>query len=135
MDWITEHVAVGNFIDARDVTDADVDAILCLRPGCDCEERDDVDAVVYPLADGPGNRREDVLEAIDFVHGCVQTGERVLVHCHAGRSRSVCVVAAWLALHRGRTRSEALQMIADKRPIYLSPGVEEILDLAGVPRG
>ncbi len=34
----------------------------------------------------------------------------------------------------GRSRAEALQLVADKRPIYLSPGVEEILDLAGVPR-
>lgn len=132
MDWITEHVAIGNFRDAEAVTAEQVDAILCLRPDCSCEERDDVDVLQVPLIDGPGNSRADVVEAVEFVRDCAGAGDRVLVHCHAGRSRSVCVVAAWLIAKTGRRRAEALHFVASRRTggIYLSTGVEQLLDIA-----
>jgi len=34
MDWITENIAIGNFIDAENATKDEVDAILCLKPDC-----------------------------------------------------------------------------------------------------
>lgn len=135
MDWITDKIALGNFLDARKTTAADVDAILCLRPDCECEQRDDIDVEFIPLRDGSGNSAADVHEALDFLRLSVAGNERVLVHCHAGRSRSVCIVAAWLMEDRGMGQAESLAFIEARRTggIWLSPGVEEIFRLLKQP--
>ena len=135
MDWITDQIALGNFLDAARVRPGDVDAILCLRPGCACEERDDIDVEFVPLKDGSGNSAADIHEAFDFLRTSVAGNERVFVHCHAGRSRSVCLVAAWLMAERGMDRTESLAYIEARRTggIWLSPGVEEIFGLLKHP--
>ena len=125
MDWITDHLAIGNFVDAQSLP-AGVNAVLCLREDC-CDGRTDVDALCLPLLDGPGNDPRDIEEALDFVREVVTAGQRILVHCHAGRSRSVVVVARYLMQSRGLTAQDALDLIASRREIYLSPGIEELL--------
>ncbi len=39
MDWITEQIALGNYIDAQNAKGNEVDALLCCKPGC-CNEAD-----------------------------------------------------------------------------------------------
>ena len=132
MDWITPQIAIGNFEDAKAVgtsPDCAVDSILCLREDC-CEDRDDVDAYAVPLKDAAGNKSDEMADAMAFLHAAVQDGGKILVHCHAGRSRSVCMVAAYLIVHHGYSRARALELIASKREIYLSTGIEEILQWA-----
>jgi len=125
MDWITDHLAIGNFVDAQSLP-AGVNAVLCLREDC-CDGRTDVDALCLPLLDGPGNDPRDIEEALDFVREVVTAGQRILVHCHAGRSRSVVVVARYLMRSQGLTAQDALDLIASRREICLSPGIEELL--------
>ncbi len=125
MDWITDQIAIGNFLDAESLPDV-VDAVLCLREDC-CDSRTDVDALCIPLQDGPGNNPCDIHDALDFIAEVVAAGQRILVHCHAGRSRSVVVVARHLMQSRGLTSQAALALIAAKREVYLSPGIEELL--------
>jgi protein-tyrosine phosphatase len=128
MDFITDQIAIGNYLDAaRDTLAREVDAILCLRGDCACEARDDIDVLYLPLNDGPGNRREKVDQALRFVDEVVRAGRRILVHCHAGRSRSVVIVARYLMRSRAMTSTAALELIGSKREIYLSPGIEELL--------
>jgi atypical dual specificity phosphatase len=124
MDWITDQIAIGDASDAVNHA-PQVDSILCLLSGC-CGERADIDGYCVPLHDGPGNSREYVLAAIDFIAAQVENGLKVLVHCQAGRSRSVCIVAAYLMRHKGFSRKQALCTIAQKRQICLSDGIEEI---------
>ncbi len=126
MDWITDQIAIGNFLDAQALT-AEVSAVLCLKEGCPCGERDDVDAIQVPLIDGMGNAEADIAEAVDFIREIVNRGDRILVHCHAGRSRSVVVVARYLMERQGITGDEALSMIAVKREIWVTPGLEQVL--------
>lgn len=126
MDWITDNIAIGNFIDARDEYAA-VDAILCLKEGC-CAGREDVDAFCVPLIDGPGNTRESIEEAIDTIASLVSSGDKILVHCHAGRSRSVCIVAAYFVRHHGMTAQDALALVGEKRTMGLSDGILEIFN-------
>jgi hypothetical protein len=86
VDWITRQIAIGNFVDASAAGVAeDVDAVLCLREGCPCELRDDVDALYLPLKDGPGNTKDDVRRALQFINVVVDAGDRILVHRVAGR--------------------------------------------------
>ncbi|WLQ16624.1 dual specificity protein phosphatase [Hahella aquimaris] len=114
-------------MDAKDVSD--VDAVLCLKEECCDEDNTDVDVLCLPLIDGRGNDKRLFNDAVDFIHDVVSSGDRILVHCHAGRSRSVCIVARYFMMKQGITSHQALSMISAKREIYLSPGIEEILIL------
>lgn len=125
MDWITNQIAIGNFSDANELP-ADIDAVLCLKHGC-CDDRDDVDAVCIPLADGAGNNRVAVREGITYIHEVIVSGRRILVHCHAGRSRSAVMVARYLMEYQRVTAGDALALITAQREIYLSDGIDELL--------
>ena len=119
MDWITKNIAIGNFVDARKLRLSDADAVLCLIENC-CDETNDRHCVMcVPLVDGAGNDPNVLEEAIDFLDAIVKSGERVLVHCHAGRSRSVCVVARYLMMRCGLSRNAALQKIEEQREVFL----------------
>jgi atypical dual specificity phosphatase len=124
MDWITDQIAIGDALDAVDHA-SQFDSILCLLSDC-CGDRNDIDGYCVPLYDGPGNRREHVLAAIDFIAAQVENGLRLLVHCRAGRSRSVCIVAAYLMRHKGFSKKQAISLIEQKRQICLSDGIDEI---------
>lgn len=129
MDWITPQIAIGNFINAQNASPAEIDAILCLKTGC-CDENDDrFDILCLPLKDGVGNTRRDITDAIDFIDGVVSDGKKILVHCHAGRSRSVCIVARYLILKQYMTQQQALDKIESIRDIFLSPGIEELFKI------
>jgi len=125
---MTDQVAIGNFIDAQNVTD-EVDSILCLKEDCCDDDRVDIDIVNMPLIDGSGNDKRLFDDAVDYIHDVVSNGEKILVHCHAGRSRSVCILARYFIIKHGMTQAHALSIIKSKREIYLSPGIEEILVL------
>ena len=86
-DWITDQIAIGNFLDAESLPDG-VDAVLCLREDF-CDGRTDVDALCIPLFNGPDG---------------MGAGDCILVHCHAGRSRSVVVVTRFLMQSRDHWR-------------------------------
>ena len=129
MDWITEHIAIGNFVDARELKKGEVNAILCLIDNCCSEDNEEFDIVVIPLVDAAGNDRRNFKDATDYIDDIVSNEEKILVHCHAGRSRSVCIVARYFMIKEGLTSHQALARIEAKREIYLSPGIEEILKL------
>lgn len=116
MDWITDQVAIGNFRDAASVSSAEVSAIVCVAGCCD-PDRVEPDVYVFELIDGPGNPPATFDGAVETVVDLLTSGERVLVHCHAGRSRSVCVVAAALMKTQGLSRSAAIATVAAKREI------------------
>lgn len=54
----------------------------------------------FELVDGPGNKQSEFDAAVSCVQSAIESGSRVLVHCVAGRSRSVVVAAA--AISRAR---------------------------------
>ncbi len=61
-------------------------------------------------------------EAVRWIDERVAKGEKVYVHCAAGRGRSVSVVAAWLVARRGVSTDTALaQMRAIRRVARPAP--------------
>jgi hypothetical protein len=126
MDWITEQIAVGNFLDAADLP-AEIDAVLCLKANCCDEGRLDVAVLSVPLVDGPGNDPRPSRGGSSVHRGRCRRGRADPPYCHAGRFRSVAVVARYLVEYRGMTSHAALALIKDKREIYLSDGIEELL--------
>lgn len=72
-----------------------------------------------PVLDDPG---QDILpaawQATAFIHKALAgDGNRVLVHCVWGRSRSAAVVIAYLMTHRAMTYDDALALLVEKRPV------------------
>ncbi len=59
--------------------------------------------------------------AAAFIHVHLSNGKGVLIHCHAGVSRSVTLLVYYMMRHRGyRTPEEALEKIREVRP-YVRP--------------
>lgn len=56
-------------------------------------------------------------ETNEFIDNAIDYGNKVLIHCKAGRSRSVCILAAYLINKYGMDVDNVLQFIKSKRNI------------------
>src|SRR3954471_8323659 len=97
MDCITDKIWIGNYLDAKDqsmLAKAGIQSILCLD-GCMAGGRPAEWGVgggeVVELIDGAGNPPAKFLRAVRLLGELVVAHAPVLVHCHAGQSRSAAV--------------------------------------------
>ncbi|XP_057213515.1 dual specificity phosphatase 29-like [Triplophysa rosa] len=60
--------------------------------------------------------------AAEFIHTALGEKGKVLVHCHAGVSRSATIVLAYLMLKRNMHLVEAINTVKKKRCIYPNRG-------------
>ena len=77
---------------------------------------DGVRVVREPMVDGPRNDATAFERVVDATRGTLAAGERTLVHCSAGSSRSVTVAAAALAGVTDRGLAAALGAVLSRRP-------------------
>lgn len=98
----------------------------------ECADNVSCDYYHFELADGsgdvrghnPGEYSRDLLEeAIKRVLSLRVLRQTVLVHCHAGVSRSVTVATAALAILRGQSWDETFDEVRERHPIA-NPGYE-----------
>jgi protein-tyrosine phosphatase len=131
--WITENVAITNFFSAHSqdvVSEHKVQAILCLDrdlSGGQPAERGLECVRVVPLDDGP-NEVVVFREAVSALQELVARFNRVIVHCRAGRSRSIAVVAAYLMKVRQLEADEALEFVRAKRESAVAPELERLVE-------
>ncbi|XP_076920354.1 dual specificity protein phosphatase 1-like [Bidens hawaiensis] len=89
------------------------------------------DDFTYKTLDVHDRGETNIAECIDdcfgFINEAKRTG-RVLVHCFAGRSRSVTVVVAYLMKTHGMSSSKALNLVKSKRSVA-APNAGFILQL------
>ncbi|MHB0957279.1 MAG: dual specificity protein phosphatase family protein [Pirellulaceae bacterium] len=121
-DAIDEHVFMGALPFRRDVA-----ALQQLGVGAvvnTCEEyagpvasynRAGIVQLRIPTVDFTSPTLADVQSAVAFIQQHVGLGERVYVHCKAGRARSGTVVLGWLMTAHGMTPAEAQQRILQRR--------------------
>lgn len=134
MDWITETVAIGNYLEAQDsnfLSEHGFHSVLSLDGALRNSKAEDLgigSLISIPLIDGPGNDRRELAKAIATLTNLENRHAPVLVHCHAGRSRSVVVVAGFLAKTGGIEWEQAIAFVATKREINVTPALEELLD-------
>lgn len=133
MDQITKDIWIGNFHDARDLKalkENRIQSILCLD-GCLAETKADELGVkwveVVQLIDGRGNRPEVFLRAVKLLQQMAKKHSPVLVHCHAGQSRSAAVVCKFL-MKEGNGLAQAMKQITSKRKVAIQAGLQEALD-------
>lgn len=131
IDWITPTLAIGTRADAellvanslggfRSVLSLD-GPLQGVKPGTIGR------FLSYALIDGPGNDSRLFLRAVNAVAKLLATDAPLLVHCHAGRSRSPVVVAAHFARTLGVDPEEALAMVRAKREVNITAGLERLL--------
>jgi protein-tyrosine phosphatase len=65
---------------------------------------------------------------VDTLEELVRSAPPVLVQCHAGRSRSAIVVAAFLMRRLKIDAPAALARVAARRDIAITPGLEQLLE-------
>ncbi|XP_046567736.1 dual specificity protein phosphatase 10-like [Haliotis rubra] len=74
-----------------------------------------------PASDsGQQNLKQYFEEALEFIDDCRQTGGHVLIHCHAGVSRSATITIAYILKHTKMTMTDAYKYVKGKRGI-ISP--------------
>ncbi len=134
MDWIEESIAIGNFQEAKDpeiLQGAKIASALSLDgtlSGVKPESLGLKRIEVVRLEDGPGNDLRLFNMAIVALSDLVRVAPPVLVQCHAGRSRSAVVVAAYLMKTFGLELQAALARVASRREIVITPGLEQLLE-------
>ena len=127
--WITPTVAIGGLHDAERAAQIGcaILSLVALPKGITLPP--ETDHLQIELIDGAGNGVVKVRQAIGFLTDFMRDGEKVFVHCHAGRSRSVVILAMALMQHLGVSRGAALAMIQKHREIALTPGIEGMFKL------
>lgn len=130
-DWIIERLAVGNVYVGRDLDylkEHNFTAVVCCipqlpHPPAEYQKRN-ISLLHIPIDDHPQVNISKWFDiAIDFIHThqCLQ--RQVLVHCHAGMSRSVTIVTSYIIWKHAWNHIQALQMVRKQRPcILVNPG-------------
>jgi protein-tyrosine phosphatase len=80
---------------------------------------------IFDIIDGKGNRPNELSEAVQFVKDNIEKNAPLLIYCNAGRSRSPLILAAYLADRSDGILDNAINMIAQKRIINISPELLE----------
>jgi len=133
MNWITRNVAIGNYQEAQDVAllrQEGFRAVLGLIPTLQGKTAAEVGVKrleVVPLEDAPGSDPRLFRRAVDALVSLAEDEGPVFVHCHAGRSRSVVVVAGYLMKAQGLRADEALTLVTAQREAAITPGLERLL--------
>ena len=134
MDSITDSIWIGNYLDAQDpeaLAQAGIRSLLCLD-GClvgrGAEELGVERIEIVELIDGAGNPPERFLRAVRLLQVLASKHAPVLVHCHAGQSRSAAVVCKFFMQEEGNSLAEAMGRITRKRRVAIIAGLQEALD-------
>jgi atypical dual specificity phosphatase len=85
----------------------------------------ELDVARFPMMDGPRNEAEKFNRAVESVAELLRDGESVLVHCAAGKSRSVTVTAAALSVVEETTFEESLDAVRRCRDTNAHPALIE----------
>jgi protein-tyrosine phosphatase len=127
MDYILEHLAVGNFDEAR-VAAPEIGALLCVA-----QERDlDPGPRLYhkvPIVDMQPIPVPQMKEAVEWIRDTIEA-HRIMVYCNAGIGRSPSVVVGYLCCVLDFSFGEAVEYTAIRRPImsilpYLISTIED----------
>jgi atypical dual specificity phosphatase len=75
-----------------------------------------IDQLYVPAIDFTHPTRESIDEAVQYIDRAVAAGNKVYIHCKAGRGRSATVAICWLMHSRGMTLEQAQQHLLRCRP-------------------
>lgn len=122
-DWIEQGLAVGGLVSEPE--ELPFDAILSMTPDAPTTVRPlvtggDIEYRWFPIIDGYSHEEHDEIVnrynlAVAQLDQWLRDGKRVLVHCHAGVSRSVTAVVWYLVKYRGMSWDDAHALVRRNR--------------------
>jgi protein-tyrosine phosphatase len=121
MDWIEPGLAIGNLDDAMAevaLRDQGIRSVVTLNE-FPSYPRSGFEWRCVPLRDGAGNSAAEYSEALHCVADLHARMPGLLVHCAEGKSRSVVIVALYLASVREWTPEDALAHVSRQRSVAL----------------
>jgi protein-tyrosine phosphatase len=133
VDWINNEVAIGNYLEAQDAAllkQHGLRSVLSLDGTLTANQATTLELseiASYRLLDGAGNDLRLFRVAVEDLGRLAASHPPVLVQCHAGRSRSVAVVAGYLMQRFEMEAEEAVAVIAARREINLAGALMELL--------
>ncbi|WP_442909393.1 dual specificity protein phosphatase family protein [Halovenus sp. HT40] len=116
MNEVAEGILVGTESDAGDeplLQKHGIDTVISLTHSE--PDTGDITRVDVPMIDGPQNSYEAFTKAVNEVVKQRENGQRVLVHCSAGSSRSPSVAAAAITHLTENNLNEAFNQIIERR--------------------
>lgn len=138
--WVSDDLAIGGRILPGEwpvLRKAGVDAVLdCRLEACDPVAVLDELGIAFlhlPTVDSGNFTPPQVAEGVAWVEKQWAEGRRVLVHCQAGKGRSVLIGSAALT-RRGMTPDDALALVRTRRPI-ITPTPGQIARLRAFAEG
>lgn len=117
MDFILEHLAIGDAREAADPPD-EITALLCVARELELPAVPVRSSRRIPVVDMRPIADEQLHEAVQWIAGAIGR-ERLLVYCNAGVGRSPSVVVGYLCCARGCGFGQAVEFVARRRP-YMS---------------
>ena len=117
MDKVATGIFVGTEADAGDeslLQTRSIDAVVSLTHNE--PETGDVTRVDVPMIDGPQNSYQSFADAVQAVLTRRDDGQRVLIHCAAGSSRSPSVAATAITCMTENTLNESFNQVLERRP-------------------
>ena len=123
---ITENLLVGNINDAKEPP-VKIGALLLVAAEYALESPDWLISGRIPFSEYAETEPLLLDQAVSWVEEHI-SGNRVMVCCRAGMSRSVSVVIAYLCCAQGMTYDEALILVKQRRPGALPlPNLEQAI--------
>lgn len=127
--WVADDLAIGSRVMSDEwllISDAGIGAIVdCRAEACDPSDLLASLGIAFlhlPTRDCGDFDATQVSEGVAWVEQRLAEGRRTLVHCQAGKGRSVLIGAAVLT-RRGLSPDDALALIRERRPIVTpTPG-------------
>lgn len=75
-----------------------------------------MEQLYLPTVDFTHPSRSDIDRAVDFIDQQIAAGNKVYIHCKAGRGRSATVAICWLMHSRGMSLDQAQRHLLECRP-------------------
>ena len=108
---------IATMFNQEDVRDEDITAIVRLDqvPRDEGQWESDFKLLDVPISDGELVSEETLDTVTAFIKARMDAGERVLVHCYMGISRSVTMVMAYLIAYENMSLAEAFGTVREGR--------------------
>ena len=122
-DEVDDDIVLGAFPFASDVEGLSKIGVKAVVNTCEEYEgpveeyaKHSIEQFRMPTVDFTHPSLEDVTAAVAFIESQVSQGNRVYVHCKAGRARSATVAICWLMKSRGISKEQGQEILSQARP-------------------